>query len=100
MSEARAGAVEWQEAAEGAGGLRMDKRQEPRETISAREAAELLGVSRATVISWAKSGRFGGYQFGTGGIYRFDRQELLDYIGRSRIQPHGAGLAPGEQAQG
>ena len=78
----------------------MDQRQQPRETISAREAAELLGVSRATVISWAKSGRFGGYQFGAGGIYRFDRQELLDYIARSRIQPLGEGLTSGEQAQG
>lgn len=63
----------------------MDKQQLPRATVSAREASELLGVSRATVISWAKSGRFGGYQYGHGGIYRFDRQELLDFINSSRI---------------
>lgn len=70
----------------------MEKQQLPRETISAREASELLGVSRATVISWAKSGRFGGYQYGQGGIYRFDRQELLDYIRNSRIPVAGSDL--------
>ena len=78
----------------------MEKRQQRSETISAREAAEILGVSRATVISWAKSGRFGGYQYGQGGIYRFDRQELLEYINRSRIHAPAEGLEPGEQAPG
>lgn len=53
--------------------------------LSAKEAAELLGVNRATVINWARQGRFGGYQFGQRGIYRFDRQEILDYINRSRL---------------
>lgn len=77
----------------------MEKGQQPRETISAREAAELLGVSRATVISWAKSGRFGGYQYGEGGIYRFDRQELLDFIHRSRIQPITDDLHSGDHPQ-
>jgi excisionase family DNA binding protein len=53
--------------------------------LSTKEAAELLGVNRATVINWARQGKFGGVQYGVRGIYRFDRQELLDFIGRSRI---------------
>src|SRR5688572_17874715 len=53
--------------------------------LSTKEAAELLGVNRATVINWARQGKFGGFQYGIRGIYRFDRQELLDFIGRSRI---------------
>ena len=53
--------------------------------LSTKEAAELLGVNRATVINWARQGKFGGVQYGVRGIYRFDRQELLDFISRSRI---------------
>ena len=64
---------------------------EPRPTLdrtrylSTKEAADLLGVNRATVINWARQGKFGGFQYGVRGIYRFDRQELLEFIGRSRI---------------
>lgn len=60
--------------------------------LSTKEAAELLGVNRATVINWARQGKFSGVQYGIRGIYRFDRQELLDFISRSRIPfPHAAG---------
>jgi excisionase family DNA binding protein len=61
--------------------------------LSTKEAAELLGVNRATVINWARQGKFGGFQYGVRGIYRFDRQELLDFISRSRIPfPDGGDL--------
>ena len=53
--------------------------------LSTKEAAELLGVNRATVINWARQGKFSGVQYGIRGIYRFDRQELLAFISRSRI---------------
>ena len=53
--------------------------------LSTKEAAELLGVNRATVINWARQGKFSGVQYGIRGIYRFDREELLDFISRSRI---------------
>ncbi len=53
--------------------------------LSAKEAAELLGVNRATVINWARQGRFSGFQYGQRGIYRFDRQEILNFIKQSRI---------------
>ena len=69
--------------------------------LSTKEAAELLGVNRATVINWARQGKFGGFQYGVRGIYRFDRQELLDFISRSRIPyPHAADDLAGKDAAG
>jgi excisionase family DNA binding protein len=67
--------------------------------LSTKEAAELLGVNRATVINWARQGKFSGVQYGIRGIYRFDRQELLDFISRSRIPyPHAAEHLGGKDA--
>jgi excisionase family DNA binding protein len=69
--------------------------------LSTKEAAELLGVNRATVINWARQGKFGGFQYGVRGIYRFDRQELLDFISRSRIPyPHASDDLAGKDAAG
>lgn len=58
---------------------------EPIQYLSARDAAEILGVNRATVINWARQGKFGGYQYGARGIYRFDRQEIERFIEQSRL---------------
>ena len=58
---------------------------EPIQYLSAREAAEILGVNRATVINWARQGKFGGYQYGARGIYRFDRSEIETFIEQSRL---------------
>lgn len=58
---------------------------EPVQYLSARDAAEILGVNRATVINWARQGKFGGYQYGARGIYRFDRQEIERFIEQSRL---------------
>ena len=67
--------------------------------LSTKEAAELLGVNRATVINWARQGKFGGVQYGVRGIYRFERQELLDFISRSRIPfPDGMDAMGGKDA--
>jgi excisionase family DNA binding protein len=57
--------------------------------ITTREAAALLGVNRATVINWARQGRFGGIQYGNRGIYRFERREILEFLNRSRLGPNG-----------
>lgn len=54
--------------------------------ISTREAATLLGVNRATVINWARQGRFGAIQYGSRGIYRFDRREIVDFLNKSRLR--------------
>jgi excisionase family DNA binding protein len=67
--------------------------------LSTKEAAELLGVNRATVINWARQGKFSGVQYGIRGIYRFDREELLDFISRSRIPyPQAAEPMGGKEA--
>lgn len=72
---------------EEAGGARDVAADDRNRYLSAKEAAELLGVNRATVINWARQGRFGGFQYGPRGIYRFDRQEILDFLNRSRLPP-------------
>ncbi|CAA9583510.1 MAG: hypothetical protein AVDCRST_MAG88-3632 [uncultured Thermomicrobiales bacterium] len=54
--------------------------------ISTREAATLLGVNRATVINWARQGRFGAIQYGSRGIYRFDRREIVHFLNKSRLR--------------
>lgn len=65
---------------------------DPIQYLSARDAAEILGVNRATVINWARQGKFGGYQYGARGIYRFDRQEIERFIEQSRLPgPIGQG---------
>ena len=53
--------------------------------LSAKQSAELLGVNRATVVNWARQGKIGGFQYGKRGIYRFRRQEIIDFLNESRI---------------
>ena len=61
--------------------------------ITTRQAADLLGVNRATVINWARQGRFNAIQYGARGIYRFDRAEIVDFLNKSRLQNGGGGSA-------
>ena len=68
---------------------------EPIQYLSARDAAEILGVNRATVINWARQGKFGGFQYGARGIYRFDRAEIERFIEQSRL-PGPSALADAE----
>ena len=68
----------------------------PAQYLSARDAAEILGVNRATVINWARQGKFGGYQYGERGIYRFNRREIEAFIEQSRLP--GPGATQSEQA--
>jgi excisionase family DNA binding protein len=72
-------------SAEKSRSLRTNSLGEPIQYLSAREAAEILGVNRATVINWARQGKFGGYQYGARGIYRFDRAEIERFIEMSRL---------------
>ncbi|MDQ3044380.1 MAG: helix-turn-helix domain-containing protein [Chloroflexota bacterium] len=64
--------------------------------LSAQQAADLLGVYRATVIDWARQGKFGGYQFGKRGIYRFTREDIVEFLNKSRV-PTLSGLAEVER---
>ncbi len=54
--------------------------------VTTRQAADILGVNRATVINWARQGRFNAIQYGARGIYRFDRAEIVDFLNKSRLQ--------------
>lgn len=62
--------------------------------ITTRQAAQILGVNRATVINWAKQGRFNAIQYGSRGIYRFDRLEIVAFLNRSRLQSHTTSPSP------
>jgi len=57
--------------------------------ITTRQAAALLGVNRATVINWARQGRFNAIQYGARGIYRFERAEIVEFLDKSRLQQSG-----------
>ncbi len=60
--------------------------------LAAKQAAELLGVNHSTVISWARQEKFGEYQFGKRGTHRFTRDDIADFLNKSRI-PTPSGLA-------
>ncbi len=60
--------------------------------LSAKQLAELRGVNRATVVNRARQGKFGGFQYGKRWIYRFRRQEIIDFLNESRI-PTPVGLS-------
>lgn len=66
--------------------------------LTTTQAADLLGVTRATVVAWARQGRFDGIQYGRRGIYRFERRKIEAFVARSRLakpaptgDPGGAG---------
>lgn len=59
--------------------------------LTARELAELFGVSAATVIDWAEAGRLPGFRIGgtKGGRLRFRESEVLAVLEQWRF-----GLSP------
>ena len=67
--------------------------------VSAREAATLMGINRATIINWARDGRLPGIQYGANGIYRFRREDILAFIEASRL-PGPAGSTDGDDDAG
>ena len=66
--------------------------------LTTAEAAGLLGVTRATVVAWARQGRFGAVQYGQRGIYRFDREEIEAFVARSRRRARPPEGDPRDQA--
>lgn len=51
------------------------------ETISSLEAAEILGISRVTVLKWYRKGLLPGYKLGTHtSPVRFDRAGILRFL--------------------
>jgi excisionase family DNA binding protein len=57
--------------------------------LTARELAEVLGVSAATVVDWSEVGRLPGFRLGgtKGGRLRFRESEVLSVLERWRFGP-------------
>jgi excisionase family DNA binding protein len=62
--------------------------------LSVRDAAALVGVSRATIRGWTREGLRG---YGTGGQLRVRRDELEDFMASAK--PSRATKTPEEQAE-
>jgi excisionase family DNA binding protein len=58
------------------------------EFMDARQAAEQLGLNRDEVYRLVRSKRLRCYRFGAnGGIYRFRKSDLQDYIQSCAMEP-------------
>jgi excisionase family DNA binding protein len=57
--------------------------------LTARELAEVLGVSAGTVVDWAEAGRLPGFRLGgtKGGRLRFRESEVLGVLEGWRFGP-------------
>jgi excisionase family DNA binding protein len=55
--------------------------------IGITEAAEILGVNRATLANWLQRGRIPALQYGPRGIYRVRYGDVIDFMEASRLRP-------------
>jgi excisionase family DNA binding protein len=55
--------------------------------IGITEAAEILGVNRATLANWLQKGRIPALQYGPRGIYRVRYRDVIDFMEASRLRP-------------
>ena len=55
--------------------------------IGITEAAEILGVNRATLANWLQRGRIPALQYGPRGIYRVRYGDVIEYMEASRLRP-------------
>jgi len=58
--------------------------------LTARELAELLGLSPATVLDWFEAGKLPGFKLG-GRAVRFRESEVLAWLEQSRRGPAPCG---------
>jgi excisionase family DNA binding protein len=58
--------------------------------LSAREVADLLGLSTATVLDWFESDRIPGFKLG-GRAVRFRQSEISEWLEEQRRGPVPAG---------
>jgi excisionase family DNA binding protein len=54
--------------------------------LRAREVAELLGLSTATVLDWFESGRLPGFKLSSRAV-RFRESEVLTWLEERRVAP-------------
>lgn len=55
--------------------------------IGITEAAEILGVNRATLANWLQRGRIPALQYGPRGIYRVRYADVIEFMESSRLRP-------------
>lgn len=53
--------------------------------IGITEAAEILGVNRATLANWLHRGRIPALQYGPRGIYRIKYGDVIEFMEASRL---------------
>ncbi len=53
--------------------------------IGITEAAQILGVNRATLANWLHRGRIPALQYGPRGIYRVRYGDVIEYMEASRL---------------
>lgn len=53
--------------------------------LTAREVAELLGFSSATIVDWVEAGRLPAFK--VGGRLRFREREVLEWLEGQRVDP-------------
>lgn len=58
---------------------------DPDRLIGITEAAEILGVNRATLANWLHRGRIPALQYGPRGIYRIRHRDVIEYMEASRL---------------
>ena len=56
--------------------------------LSVKEVASILGVHSGTVRRWEKEGLLKSYRIGPRRSLRFDKQEILDFLNKSRKEVH------------
>jgi excisionase family DNA binding protein len=62
--------------------------------LTAREVAELLGFSAATIVDWSEQGRIPGFK--VGGRLRFRESEVLTWLETCRVARHVPSRAGGD----
>lgn len=55
--------------------------------LTAREVADLLGVSSETVLRWWRAGQLGGYRLGRFGPLRFSEADVEALLAPGRREP-------------
>lgn len=64
-------------------------KDEPTRPITAKEAAELVGVSTKTIHNWIDSGKIPGYLHGYNRVV-VDKDDVEPLVGYRRIYPSGS----------
>ncbi len=63
--------------------------------LTVSDVAHLLNVHPSTVRRWEKEGQLQSYRFGTKGIIRFKREDVLNFISQATNCRQGVGMEIG-----